>query len=75
MIITDLDHLECATNNNQVKGGLADAQIEFEALALGTVVSQTTGKVETLATSSPGQNISGLQGGFSATASSGEVAL
>lgn len=68
MIIANLDHLETINTVNEIKGGFAFSDIQFNVLGLGTLVSQSLGSVETLAVSSPGVSISGLKGGFSAIA-------
>jgi len=68
MKITDLEHIQFSTDINRVKGSLAAAALEFETLALGMNNSETIGTFETLATSSPGTNISAISETFTSIA-------
>jgi hypothetical protein len=68
MIIANLEHFEDINTVNEIKGGFAFSDIQFKVLGLGTFLSSSLGSVETLAVSSPGVSISGLQGGFTAIA-------
>ena len=68
MIIVNLEHLETSNTVNEIKGGLALSNIQFNVLGLGTFSSVSVGSVQTLAVSSPGVSISGLKGGFTAAA-------
>jgi len=70
MIISDLDHLKSTTKVDQINGSLANANLNFQTLALGATVSESTGSFEILATSSQGTNTAGLTGNFTSTAAS-----
>ncbi|QDZ39340.1 hypothetical protein FRE64_05000 [Euhalothece natronophila Z-M001] len=65
MKIENLDCLEIISlKNDEIKGGIALASFSFEALALGASNSFFDSRVELLATSDMGVNISAASGSF-----------
>ena len=62
MRITDLDHLNCISEANEVEGGLSTSSVTFETLALGNVNTLSVVNVEVLSVESNGVSIAGGKG-------------
>ena len=69
MIISDLEHLEMATEVKQVEGGIAELLFNFDSLVLGQNTSISIADADVLLTSSPGHNVAGISFSFMAHAS------
>ena len=68
MIISDLEHLEMATDVKQVEGGIAQLQFDFNSLVLGSTAAVSYPRVDIVLINTPAYNIAGIKFSFVAQA-------
>ena len=68
MIISDLEHLDMATDVKQVEGGIAQLQFDFKSLVFGSTVAVSNASFDSILISTPDYNVAGIKFSFAALA-------